>query len=81
MTDKQRRWFKRRPVVEPMIGHVKQNHGAQHCWLKESDGGDALHAMLCAAGDNRRWLLLSNHASPLMAQSSLSHFSPDREYL
>ncbi|MBQ0946196.1 hypothetical protein KAK07_22845 [Ideonella sp. 4Y16] len=26
------------------------------CWLKGSEG-DALHAMLCAAGFNIRWLL------------------------
>jgi IS5 family transposase len=26
------------------------------CWLKGSDG-DALHAVLCAAGFNIRWLL------------------------
>ena len=39
-----------------MIGHVKQNHGLQRCWLKGSEG-DALHAVLCAAGYNLRWLL------------------------
>lgn len=25
---------KRRKVIEPMIGHVKQNYGMQRCWLK-----------------------------------------------
>lgn len=39
-----------------MIGHVKQDHGMQRCWLKGSEG-DALHAVLCAAGYNLRWLL------------------------
>lgn len=28
----------------------------QRCWLKGSEG-DALHAVLCAAGFNLRWLL------------------------
>ena len=28
----------------------------ERCWLKGSDG-DALHAVLCAAGFNIRWLL------------------------
>lgn len=39
-----------------VVGHVKQDHGMQRCWLKGSDG-DALHAVLCAAGYNLRWLL------------------------
>lgn len=56
LTDKQRRWLKRRQAVEPVIGHVKQDHGMQRCWLKGSEG-DALHAVLCAAGYNLRWLL------------------------
>ncbi|MDO9003121.1 MAG: transposase, partial [Aquabacterium sp.] len=56
LTDKQRRWLKRRQAVEPAIGHVKQDHGMQRCWLKGSEG-DALHAVLCAAGYNLRWLL------------------------
>ena len=31
----------------------------QRCWLKGPEGpeGDALHAVLCAAGYNLRWLL------------------------
>lgn len=56
LTDKQRRWLKRRQAVEQVIGHVKQDHGMQRCWLKGSEG-DALHAVLCAAGYNVRWLL------------------------
>lgn len=56
MTDQQRRWLKRRQAIEPTIGHTKQDHGMRRCWLKGSDG-DALHAVLCAAGFNIRWLL------------------------
>jgi transposase, IS5 family len=56
MTDEQRRWLKRRQAIEPTIGHTKQDHGMKRCWLKGSEG-DALHAVLCAAGFNIRWLL------------------------
>jgi hypothetical protein len=56
LTRTQRRWLKRRQAIEPIIGHVKHDHGMQRCWLK-GQAGDALHAMLCAAGYNLRWLL------------------------
>jgi len=56
MTDVQRRWLKRRQAIEPAIGHTKQDNGMHRCWLKGSEG-DALHAVLCAAGFNIRWLL------------------------
>ena len=56
LTPKQRGWLKRRQAIEPAIGHLKQDHGLQRCWLKGSEG-DALHAVLCAAGYNLRWLL------------------------
>ncbi|MGF6856524.1 hypothetical protein OKW29_005435 [Paraburkholderia sp. CI3] len=52
----QRRWLKRRQAIEPIIGHVKQDHGMRRCWLK-GQTGDALHAVLCAVGYNLRWLL------------------------
>lgn len=51
-----RKWLKRRQTIEPIIGHVKQEHGMRGCWLK-GQTGDALHAVLCAAGYNLRWLL------------------------
>ncbi len=56
LTKAQRRWLKRRQAVEPAIGHVKHDHGLDRCYLK-GDEGDALHAVLCAAGYNIRWLL------------------------
>jgi IS5 family transposase len=40
-TSTQRRWLKRRQAIEPVIGHVKQDHGMQRCWLK-GQTGDAL---------------------------------------
>jgi IS5 family transposase len=48
--------LKRRQAIEPTIGHTKHDHGMKRCWLKGSEG-DALHAVLCAAGFNIRWLL------------------------
>ena len=56
LTSTQRRWLKRRQAIEPIIGHVKHDHGMRRCWLK-GQTGDALHAVLCAAGYNLRWLL------------------------
>lgn len=56
LSARQRKWLKRRQAVEPVIGHVKANHGRLRCWLKGATG-DALHAVLRAAGFNLRWLL------------------------
>jgi transposase, IS5 family len=52
----QRRWLKRRQAIEPAIGHTKSDNRMDRCWLSGSSG-DALHAVLCAAGFNIRWLL------------------------
>jgi transposase, IS5 family len=51
----QRRWLKRRQAIEPAIGHTKSDNRMDRCWLSGSYG-DALHAVLCAAGFNIRWL-------------------------
>jgi IS5 family transposase len=56
LTKQQRRWLKRRQAVEPAIGHLKSDHRMDRCWL-QGTVGDALHAVLCAAGYNLRWLL------------------------
>lgn len=42
--------------MEPAIRHLKHDNGMDRCWLK-GQTGDALHAVLCAAGYNIRWLL------------------------
>lgn len=47
--DKKR--LKRRQAIEPTIGDLKADHGMQRTWLKGAMG-DALHAVLCAAGFN-----------------------------
>ena len=56
LTKPQRRWLKRRQAVEPAIGHLKSDHRMDRCWL-QGKLGDALHAVLCAAGYNLRWLM------------------------
>ncbi len=56
LTEPQRRWLKRRQAVEPAIGHLKSDHRMDRCRLRGATG-DALHAVLCAAGYNLRWLL------------------------
>jgi IS5 family transposase len=33
LTSTQRRWLKRRQAIEPIIGHVKHDHGMRRCWL------------------------------------------------
>ncbi len=56
LTDQERRMLKRRQAVEPIIGHLKSDHGMNRCHLK-GQTGDAIHAVLCAAGFNIKWLL------------------------
>ena len=62
----QRRWLKRRQAIEPAIGHTKSDNRMDRCWLGGSSG-DALHAVLCAAGFNIRWLLRAIAAKGLRA--------------
>jgi IS5 family transposase len=62
----QRRWLKRRQAIEPAIGHTKSDNRMDRCWLGGSSG-DALHAVLCAAGFNIRWLLRAIAAKGLVA--------------
>ena len=56
MTDQEKKSLKRRQAIEPIIGHLKTDHRMNRCHLKGSLG-DSLHAVLCAAGFNLRWLL------------------------
>jgi len=56
LTAKERKLLKRRQAIEPIIGHLKEDHGMDRCHLKGAQG-DRLHAVLCAAGYNLRWLL------------------------
>lgn len=51
-----RKLLKRRNAIEPIFGHLKADHRMDRCHLK-GETGDRLHAVLCAAGYNLRWLL------------------------
>ena len=56
LTNEEKKSLKRRQAIEPIIGHLKADHRMNRCHLKGSEG-DSLHAVLCAAGYNIRWLL------------------------
>ena len=42
--------------MRPITGHLKADHRMGRCHLK-GELGDRLHAVLCAAGYNIKWLL------------------------
>ena len=52
----ERRRRRRRSAVEPKIGHLKSDHRMERCFLAGLDG-DAINAVLAAAGSNLRKLL------------------------
>lgn len=56
LTTQERKLLKRRQAIEPIIGHLKADHRMDRCHLK-GEQGDRLHAVLCGAGYNIRWLL------------------------
>ena len=56
LTRQQRRWLRRRQAIEPGIGHLKQDHRLNRCYLQGALG-DALNALCSAVGYNLRWLM------------------------
>jgi transposase, IS5 family len=56
MTKAIKREMRRRAAVEPVIGHLKQDHRMDRCYLAGSNG-DAINALLAAAGYNFRRLI------------------------
>jgi IS5 family transposase len=56
LTDEEKKLFKRRQAIEPIIANLKADHRMNRCHLKGSEG-DSLHSVLCAAGFNIRCLL------------------------
>jgi len=63
VTEQIKRWLKRRAVVEPVIGHAKNDGLLGRNWLKGRDG-DHCNAVLAAAGFNLRQLLRFLRAAP-----------------
>jgi IS5 family transposase len=56
LTRSERRWFKRRSAIEPIIGHLKSDNRMSRNFLKGAEG-DLNNALLCACGFNMRKLL------------------------
>ena len=56
LTEQEIKLLARRQAVEPIIGHLKEDHRMDRCHLKGEEG-DRLHAVRCAAGYNIRWWL------------------------
>lgn len=56
ISEQDRKRLKRCQAIEPIIGHLKRDHRMGRCHLL-GEQGDRLHAVLCAAGYNIRWLL------------------------
>jgi transposase, IS5 family len=56
MTPSEWRWFRRRSAIEPVIGHMKEDHRMDRNYLKGTDG-DKMNAILAACGFNLRKLL------------------------
>ena len=78
MTPAIKREMRRRSAVEPVIGHIKNGHRMNRNYLAGPQG-DAINAVLAAAGYNFRlllnWLrlLLCLIASVIMPSSSGAH--------
>ena len=51
------RWWKRRSAIEPVIGHVREDHSREGRCRLAGTAGDALHALLTAVGFNLRKLM------------------------
>jgi IS5 family transposase len=66
LTELELKTLKRRQAIEPVIGHLKADHRLGRCHLK-GELGDKIHAVLCAAGYNIRWLLRMIRAKGLRA--------------
>ncbi len=56
VTDKIKKWLKRRAVIEPIIGHAKNEGLLGRNYLKGTEG-DKINAVLAAVGFNLRQLL------------------------
>ncbi len=56
ISEQERRQLRRRQAIEPIIGHLKADHRMDRCHL-QGEQGDRMHAVLCAAGYNIKWLL------------------------
>jgi IS5 family transposase len=51
-----KKFLKRRNAIEPIIGHMKSDHGLSRNWLKGEDG-DRINVLMAACGFNMKKLL------------------------
>ena len=72
---RRRKQLRRRSVIEALIGHMKTDGLLDRNWLKGSTG-DAIHVVLCAAGQNLRLILRAIAA--FFARRSPSLWKHDR---
>ena len=72
---RRRKQLRRRSVIEALIGHMKTDGLLDRNWLKGSTG-DAIHVVLCAAGQNLRLILRAIAA--FFARRSPSLWQHDR---
>jgi IS5 family transposase len=72
VTEQIKREFKRRAAIEPLIGHLKDDHRMGRNYLAHSSG-DAINAVLAAAGHNFRRLI---RWPALLLVRILNAFSP-----
>ncbi len=56
LTRSQKKWLKRRSAIEPIIGHLKEDHGMARNHLL-GKAGDRINVLLCGSGFNLRKLL------------------------
>ena len=54
---KKRKYFRRRAAIEPIIGHLKQDHRVARNYLK-GQLGDSINFMMAAAGFNFKKLMV-----------------------
>lgn len=83
-TRTQKRWLKRRAAIEPIIGHMKNDHRMNRNYLKGVEGNRA-NAILAAAGYNLakllawfycaliKWVLQTRHSRPRAALQTTSN--------
>ena len=82
VSNKIRKWFKRRNAIEPVIGHLKEEHRMGRNRLK-GVSGDRLNPILAACGFNFRklmaflWLEISQYLRNHYYQRSVSHLKAE----
>ena len=67
----ERKRHRRRSAIEPKIGHLQSDHRMDRCFLAGLDG-DAINAVLAAAGSNLRKRRRRLYFAPLAATENVA---------